>query len=73
MAIKVEVEQKEKEEMEYPFIGISKIDNTVVFFVGNQKGFVLYPGSDYFVGYHSTSFDMDAFKKFEDKITLSND
>jgi hypothetical protein len=76
MAIKVEVEeQQENNEIDYPFIGISKINGTIILFFKPKEGIVLQGKKEevYRTSCYDINWNMANFKPFKGKITLSNE
>lgn len=78
MAIKVEIneKQKQKTEFNYPFIGKSNIGNgMIVLFYANDTGIVLESGENLLFknGENYTNFNMRSFEKLEGEITLNNE
>lgn len=71
--MKIEIIEKweAQEEREYPWIGIA--DNGDVVLFDAKKSGVKISGRGFSSFFHSESWRMDVFKKFEGTITLEND
>lgn len=75
MAIKIECNEKKEPEFEYPFIGYNDTGSGLkILFISEGKGTVIDPGhSGNNIGYYCESWHMGTIRKYNRKITLSND
>ena len=68
----------DQKEIEYPWLGISKLDGSIVLFSEHGIGTVI--KSEYstvnsfspYIGYHGVTWDMSHFEGFNGTITLEN-
>ena len=67
------IEKNAKKEQEYPFLGIAK-DGDVVLFYEDSTGTIVRSGEDggYRVGYWADSWEMGCFTVLEGSVLLEN-
>ena len=71
--MKVEVNKDEEGCLDYPLL-MKSWNGQVVLMTGWERGIVIDGGiTDHKIGKYIDQWDMEAFKPFEGKITISND
>ena len=71
--MKSTLKQGKCSEKKYPKL-MQSDNGLMVLFTESSEGFVLYDGgSDYCIGYHSSTWHDDGFKDFDGTVELNND
>ena len=70
--MKVQVNEKEQKP-KYPYLGILESLNLIVFFIDEDRGFVVNENEHYYLGQFLSICEDEGFKPLKGSITISND